>query len=160
MLVYIPNCPCQKMKKVLKGPGADPGFFLGGGALVSCSTSTPINHIVFVFCRIPFVLENRRSSEGGGGAHPLYPPPRSAPAHNLHQINFLQESFELRWKSAQHSISTSFAAKQVVRLCCPFYPSLKYQSNFKQDKKKTCFYSPILLISKNNVKLFPIFLKS
>ena len=26
---------------------ADPGFFLGGGALVSCSTSTPINHIVF-----------------------------------------------------------------------------------------------------------------
>ena len=27
--------------------GADPGSFLGGGALVSCSTSTPINHIVF-----------------------------------------------------------------------------------------------------------------
>ena len=44
--------------------GADPGFFLGGGALVSCSTSTPINHIVF-FCRIPVVLENRKSSQGG-----------------------------------------------------------------------------------------------
>ena len=29
--------------------GADPGFFLGGGTLVSCSTSTPINHIVFFF---------------------------------------------------------------------------------------------------------------
>ena len=29
--------------------GADPGFFLGGGALVSCYTSTPINHIVFFF---------------------------------------------------------------------------------------------------------------
>ena len=27
--------------------GADPGFFLGVGALVSCSTSTPMNHIVF-----------------------------------------------------------------------------------------------------------------
>ena len=27
--------------------GADPELFLGGGALVSCSTSTPINHIVF-----------------------------------------------------------------------------------------------------------------
>ena len=27
--------------------GADPGFFLGGGALVFCSSSTPINHIVF-----------------------------------------------------------------------------------------------------------------
>ena len=61
--------------------GADPGFFLGGGALVSCSTSTPINHIVFFFCRIPVVLENRRSSQGGGGAHPLHPPPRSAPAY-------------------------------------------------------------------------------
>ena len=45
--------------------GADPGFFLGGDALVSCSTSTPINHIVFFFCRIPVVLENRRSSPGG-----------------------------------------------------------------------------------------------
>ena len=30
-------------------PGADAGFFLGGGALVSCSTSTPINHIVLFF---------------------------------------------------------------------------------------------------------------
>ena len=28
---------------------ADPGFFLGGGALVSFSTSTPINYIVFFF---------------------------------------------------------------------------------------------------------------
>ena len=55
-------------------------IFLGGGALVSCSTSTPINHIVF-FGRIPVVLENHRSSQGGGGggAHPLHPPPRSAP---------------------------------------------------------------------------------
>ena len=48
--------------------GADPGFFLGGGALVSCSTSTPINHIVFFFfCRIPVVLKNCRSSRGGRG---------------------------------------------------------------------------------------------
>ena len=29
--------------------GADPGFFLGRGALVSCSTLTPINHIVLFF---------------------------------------------------------------------------------------------------------------
>ena len=29
--------------------GADPGFFLGGGALVSCSISTPINHVVCLF---------------------------------------------------------------------------------------------------------------
>ena len=63
--------------------GADSGFFLGGSALVSCSTSTPINHIlVCFFCRIPVALENHRSSQGrgGGGAHLLHPPPRSAPA--------------------------------------------------------------------------------
>ena len=41
-------------------------------------SSLPINHIVF-FSRIPVVLENRRSSRGGG-AHPLHLPPRSAPA--------------------------------------------------------------------------------
>ena len=28
--------------------GANPGCFLGGDALISCSTSTPINHIVFL----------------------------------------------------------------------------------------------------------------
>ena len=54
-------------------------IFLGGDALVSCSTSTPINHIIF-FCRIPVVLENRRSSQRGGGGGrtpctlPLHPP--------------------------------------------------------------------------------------
>ena len=58
--------------------GADPGFFWGGGALVSCSTSAPINHIVFFFLqntsciRKPQVISWR-------GAHPLHPPPRSAP---------------------------------------------------------------------------------
>ena len=61
--------------------GADPGFFLGGGAVVSFSTPTPINHIVFFFfwqntscIRKPQVI-----SGGGGGAHPPHPPPRSAP---------------------------------------------------------------------------------
>ena len=48
-------------KNEVKDTGADPGFFfLGGGALVTCSTSTPINHIVFFFA------EYRRSSPGGG----------------------------------------------------------------------------------------------
>ena len=58
--------------------GADPGFFLGGGAVVSCSASTPINHIVFLqntsCIRKPQVM-----SGGGEGAQPLHPPPRSAP---------------------------------------------------------------------------------
>ena len=55
-----------KTIKLLEDTGADPGFFLAGGALVSCSTSTPINHIVF-FWRIPVVLDERRSSQGRGG---------------------------------------------------------------------------------------------
>ena len=56
---------CVTLKTSKESAGADPGFFLGAGALVSCSTSTPINHIVSFFCRIPVVLENRRSSQGG-----------------------------------------------------------------------------------------------
>ena len=56
-------------------------IFLGGGALFSCSTSTPINHIVWqnTSCiRKPQVI-----SGGGGGAHTLHPPPRSAPEYGV-----------------------------------------------------------------------------
>ena len=56
---------CQPSSLSNDNTGADPGFLLRGGALFSCSTSTPINHIVFFFCRIPVVLENHRSSQGG-----------------------------------------------------------------------------------------------
>ena len=55
--------------------GADPGFILGGGALFSCSTSTPINQIVWQntsYIRKPQVI-----SEGGGRTPctlPLDPP--------------------------------------------------------------------------------------
>ena len=59
----------------LRQAGADPGFFLGRGALISCSTSTPINHIVFCFCRIPVVLESRRSSQERGVCAPPAPSP-------------------------------------------------------------------------------------
>ena len=71
--------------------GADPGFFLGGGALVSCSTSTPINHIFFG--RIPVVLENRRSSQRGRGGLrtpctlPLDPPLRDSCNNSSYTFN-------------------------------------------------------------------------
>ena len=60
-------------------PGADPGFFLGGGALVSCSTSTPINHIVFFFLKKTSCIRKPQVMSGGGGVHtpctlPLDPP--------------------------------------------------------------------------------------
>ena len=54
--------------------GADPGFFLGGGALLSCSTSTPISHIVWQNTSCI-----RKSQVISGGVHtpctlPLDPP--------------------------------------------------------------------------------------
>ena len=54
--------------------GADPGFFLGGGALVSCSNSTSINHIVFVLQNTSRIRKPQVISGWGGGVHPLHPP--------------------------------------------------------------------------------------
>ena len=79
-----PSSPSSSLTTIDHHAGADQGFFVEWGAVVSCSTSTPINHIVF-FCIIPVVSENRRSSQEGGwggGAHPLHPsqdPPLSRP---------------------------------------------------------------------------------
>ena len=52
-------CLCQGLLSMFfkAFTGADPGFSLGGGALVSCSISTPINHIVFCFVFF-FFLQN------------------------------------------------------------------------------------------------------
>ena len=55
-------------------------FNLGADALVSCSTSTPINHIVFFLQNTSCIRKPQVISGGGGGAHPLHPPLRSAPA--------------------------------------------------------------------------------
>ena len=58
--------------------GADPGFFLGGGALASCFTSTSINHIVF-FLQNTSCIRKPQVISGGGGVRtpctlPLDPP--------------------------------------------------------------------------------------
>ena len=53
--------------------GADPGFFLGGGALVSCSTSTPINDIFFVAEYQLYYKTAGHLKEGGGGCAPPAP---------------------------------------------------------------------------------------
>ena len=52
-------------------PGADPGFFSGGGALISCSTSTSINHIVFFLQNTSCIRKPQVISGGGGGCAPL-----------------------------------------------------------------------------------------
>ena len=55
------------MIQLLPDSGADPGFILGGGALVSCSTSTPINHIVFFAEYQLYQKTAGHLREGGGG---------------------------------------------------------------------------------------------
>ena len=72
------NTVPQQLKSTIY-PGADPGSFLGGGALVSCSASTPIIHIVFFLQNTSCIRKLQVISGRGGGAHPLHPPPRSAP---------------------------------------------------------------------------------
>ena len=56
-------------------PGADPGFFLGGGAFVSCSTSTPINHLVFFWQNNSCIRKPQVISGGRGGGAPPAPSP-------------------------------------------------------------------------------------
>ena len=51
---------------------ADPGLFLGSGA------SLLQHHIVF-FGEYQLYKKAAGHFKGGGGAHPLHPPPRSAP---------------------------------------------------------------------------------
>ena len=81
--------------------GADPGFFLGGGALVYCSISIPINHIVFFFLRNTSCIRKSQVISGGeGGAHPLHHPPRSAPA--WFGISASSVIFKLREFSSDH----------------------------------------------------------
>ena len=43
LAAIMPNNWAVVEAREKKGTGADRGFFLGGGALISCSTSTPIN---------------------------------------------------------------------------------------------------------------------
>ena len=57
--------------------GADPGFFFGGGAPFKNDVTDWWRKQIFI--QISVVLEIRRSPQGGGGAYPLHPPPRSVP---------------------------------------------------------------------------------
>ena len=54
----------------------EPNVNRGGSRIFFRRRCTRLLLYFFFFCRIPVVLENRRSSQGG--AHPLHPPPRSA----------------------------------------------------------------------------------
>ena len=66
--------------------GADPGIFLGGGALISCSTSTPINHVVFFLENTSCIRKPQVISRGGGGTPCTLSldPPLCSTAHQLY----------------------------------------------------------------------------
>ena len=71
-LVAFNKVALKKKQRLLAG--ADPGFLLEGGALVSCSTSTPIKHIVF-FLQNTSCIRKPQVISGGGGCAPPAPSP-------------------------------------------------------------------------------------
>ena len=96
--------------------GADPGFFLGGGALVSCSSSTPINHKVFFLAEYQLNQKTAGHLGGGGGAHPQHPPPRSAPVLHLETVfqNSTPEKTANIWQiEGKGKSATKFEAAQL-----------------------------------------------
>ena len=61
--------------------GADPGFFFGRGCtrlLLYFNTNQPHS---FFFWQNTSCIGKPQVISGRGGAHPLHPPPRSAPSH-------------------------------------------------------------------------------
>ena len=67
--------------------GADSGFFLGRGALVSCSALTPINHIVlfcFFFLQNTSCITKPQVISGGGGVRTPCTLPLDPPLLSLH----------------------------------------------------------------------------
>ena len=87
-LAFIAFCPTYFARRlVMRNRGGSRIFFRRGCTRLLLYFNTNKPHSFF-FCRVPVVLENCRSSRGGGGgAHPLHPPPRSAsakPPRNIH----------------------------------------------------------------------------
>ena len=80
-------------------------IFLEGGALFSCSTWTPIKHIAFFFQNTSSIRKPQIILGGGGGAHPLHPPPRSAP--DSEQILTWFEAMPRQWRWNWKSLSLS-----------------------------------------------------
>ena len=68
---------CTRVWMIILARGRSRIFFRGG-TLVSCSTSTPINHTVYFFAEYQLYKKTAGHLGEGGGAHPLHPPPRSA----------------------------------------------------------------------------------
>ena len=80
-IITIPHYCSRSERKLRLSSSARGGsrIFLRGGALVSCSTSIPINHIVFFFLQNTSCIRKPQVISGGGGVRtpctlPLDPP--------------------------------------------------------------------------------------
>ena len=121
----------------LSPSGADPEFFLGGGALVSCSISTPINHIVCLF--VCFFLQNtsciRKPLVISGGVRTPAPSPRSAPGlfkQNIKSCSAKREgNVGERWKIAIGLISKNSNFARTARFFCTFFAVVLHHYNVK-----------------------------
>ena len=60
----------------------DLGFFLGGGAPLT-------NGVIDWWAEQILNASRKKASSQGGGAHPLHPPPRSAPECSLFKMAYL-----------------------------------------------------------------------
>ena len=76
-------------------------IFLGGGTLVSCSTSTPINHIVSFFLQNTSCIRKPQVISGGEGVNPLHPPPRSAPVSENKRFSIFLTKGPIKFKVQQ-----------------------------------------------------------
>ena len=76
-LVFLDFQRKKKPKNWSPYRGGSRIFFLGGGALVSFSSSTPINHIVFFFWKITSCI--RKPLVISGECAPLAPSPQIRP---------------------------------------------------------------------------------
>ena len=74
-------------------PGADPGFFFWGGAFVSCSTSTPINHRFFFLQNTSCI---RKPQVISGGCAPPCTLPLDPPSYLTPNSWFLTKSANTR----------------------------------------------------------------
>ena len=110
----------QTPRAGFRAQGRIQDFFRRGCTRLLLYFNTNEPHSFFLFCRIPVVLENRRSCQGrgggGGGAHPLHPPPppRSVPEAGANDTwnpaFFIQSKLAVRTPLyyGQFSITDSF----------------------------------------------------
>ena len=77
-----PSSPSSSLTIIDHHAGADQGFFLEWGAVVSCSTSTTINHIVFFLHNTSCIRKPQVISGRGGGGRTHCTLPKIRPCHD------------------------------------------------------------------------------